>query len=460
MRSNAFPPRILRLAGLLGLMLILITACSSGGDGATSTAADSPDGVETDSHDGPATDETIPPVINAVRVAEIGQSLIGNGVTPVHVNCVVDRAEGDSQLIGVLGGLGGPGYELTPEGYTALAVGFHACVEPEVLVDSFAGLTGGADDAEQAEFDACMNERISDEVNGDLTYTGVSALLLGLSAPEGAQDATLDALTGCVSSRIVASQLASRAEQEQGFAIVVGVDCTAELLDDSILQQYWESTVRGTGETPEIVDDLASCTTAFDSGLADELPADFDPFAGLGALSSVNPALRNGVYSGPPDLALEDGVDYGARITTTDGVIEIDLYEDTAPETVNNFVALARDGFYDSTVFHRVIEGFMAQAGDPSATGSGGPGYSFADEASGLTEIDRRGLLAMANSGPDTNGSQFFITFEAATHLNGAHTVFGEVTGGDDVLSEIDIRDPSNPTGRGEQLVSVEITEN
>ena len=101
----------------------------------------------------------------------------------------------------------------------------------------------------------------------------------------------------------------------------------------------------------------------------------------------------------------------------------------------------------------------MAQGGDPSNTGSGGPGYTFDDEESGLTPVDRRGLLAMANSGPNTNGSQFFITFDAATHLDGLHTVFGEVIEGDEVLAAIDLRDPAAPTSRGEQLISVEITE-
>ena len=101
----------------------------------------------------------------------------------------------------------------------------------------------------------------------------------------------------------------------------------------------------------------------------------------------------------------------------------------------------------------------MAQGGDPTATGSGGPGFNFDDEPAALTSIDRRGLLAMANAGPNTNGSQFFITFEPATFLDGLHAVFGEVIDGDDVLSQIDLRDPAAPTTRGESLVSVEILE-
>ena len=102
----------------------------------------------------------------------------------------------------------------------------------------------------------------------------------------------------------------------------------------------------------------------------------------------------------------------------------------------------------------------MAQGGDPTNTGSGGPGFSFDDEESALTPIDRRGLLAMANSGANTNGSQFFITFDQATHLTGLHAVFGEVLEGDDVLAQIELRDPNNPSSRGEELLSVEIVEN
>ncbi len=121
---------------------------------------------------------------------------------------------------------------------------------------------------------------------------------------------------------------------------------------------------------------------------------------------------------------------------TNKGAIELDLYDADAPATVENFVKLARDGFYDGVIFHRVIPDFMIQSGDPTGTGSGGPGYKFDDEANDHP-VDR-GALAMANSGPNTNGSQFFIvTAEACPWLDGKHTVFGRVTGGMDVVDEI-----------------------
>jgi cyclophilin family peptidyl-prolyl cis-trans isomerase len=125
-----------------------------------------------------------------------------------------------------------------------------------------------------------------------------------------------------------------------------------------------------------------------------------------------------------------------ATIETTKGPIELELFDVDAPKKVGNFVKLARDGFYDGVVFHRVIEDFMIQGGDPTGTGTGGPGYQFEDEIN--THKVERGSLAMANAGPNTNGSQFFIvTAEACPWLDGLHTVFGRVTGGMDVVDEI-----------------------
>jgi cyclophilin family peptidyl-prolyl cis-trans isomerase len=125
-----------------------------------------------------------------------------------------------------------------------------------------------------------------------------------------------------------------------------------------------------------------------------------------------------------------------ATLHTNHGAIAIELFDDDAPKTVENFLKLARDGFYDGVVFHRVIPDFMIQGGDPTGTGSGGPGYQFDDEPNDRKVV--RGALAMANAGPNTNGSQFFIvTTEAASWLDGKHTVFGEVTGGMDVVDTI-----------------------
>jgi len=181
--------------------------------------------------------------------------------------------------------------------------------------------------------------------------------------------------------------------------------------------------------------------------LADSVPGDFVPFAGDRALSGVVAEARNGAYSSAPAMSIDTAKTYIAVLDTDVGEISIELYPDAAPVTVNNFVNLARDGFYDGTVFHRVLEGFMAQAGDPTGTGTGGPGYQFADEFDSGLAFDKTGLLAMANAGAGTNGSQFFITFdvEATSGLTGRHTIFGEVVRNEEVLAEIVRIDPSRP---------------
>ncbi|EYB67377.1 peptidyl-prolyl isomerase [Deinococcus phoenicis] len=146
-----------------------------------------------------------------------------------------------------------------------------------------------------------------------------------------------------------------------------------------------------------------------------------------------------------PAMTLQDGKDYYALIDTDKGQILADLYEQETPVTVNNFVTLARNHYFDGIRFHRVIEGFMAQTGDPTsvdeskkdAWGTGGPGYAFADEFRTKLSFDGPGVLAMANSGPATNGSQFFITFAPTDFLNGKHTIFGKVVQGEDILPKL-----------------------
>ena len=142
-------------------------------------------------------------------------------------------------------------------------------------------------------------------------------------------------------------------------------------------------------------------------------------------------------FDGPPPMMIDPSASYTATINTNMGVIVIDLLAASAPKTVNNFVFLAEDGFYDGLIFHRVIENFMIQGGDPVGLGVAGPGYKFEDETSPSDSFDRPGILAMANSGPNTNGSQFFITTVPTPHLNGNHTIFGMVVEGQDVADAI-----------------------
>lgn len=155
-------------------------------------------------------------------------------------------------------------------------------------------------------------------------------------------------------------------------------------------------------------------------------------------------------YDAPPPLTIDPDASYTATFKTAKGDIVVELFAKQVPNTVNNFVFLARDGFYDNITFHRVIPDFMAQGGDPEGTGRGGPGYQFADEFDQSLRHDKPGILSMANAGPNTNGSQFFITHVPTPHLDGKHSVFGQVTEGMDVVLSL---------ANGDALNTIEITE-
>ena len=155
-------------------------------------------------------------------------------------------------------------------------------------------------------------------------------------------------------------------------------------------------------------------------------------------------------WASPPDMQIDPGKIYHCIVETNKGVIELELYAQHAPKTVNNFVFLVREGFYDGVLFHRVISDFVIQGGDPTGTGRGGPGYQFEDELDDNPLIHETGVISMANSGPDTNGSQFFITHSPQPHLDGRHTVFGKVVKGMDVVDTV---------RQGDRMVRVTISE-
>lgn len=142
-------------------------------------------------------------------------------------------------------------------------------------------------------------------------------------------------------------------------------------------------------------------------------------------------------WSSPPVMQIDQNKTYHATMETSRGTIEIEFFPKNAPKTVNNFVFLSKEGFYDGISFHRVIGDFMIQGGDPTGTGRGGPGYQFEDETRGNPLTHDTGVISMANAGPNTNGSQFFITHSPQPHLNGKHTVFGKVVSGQDVVNAI-----------------------
>lgn len=163
-----------------------------------------------------------------------------------------------------------------------------------------------------------------------------------------------------------------------------------------------------------------------------------DYFSGSNDISNLGNS-EGGEYSEYPEMQIDQDIDYTATIKTNHGDIVVDLYEKDTPKAVNNFIFLAKENFYDGLLFHRVVENFVIQGGDPNGNGSGGPGYTFNDEILAKYTFSDNGVLAMANSGTNTNGSQFFITVTGSnpTYLNGKHTIFGKVISGMDVVDEI-----------------------
>lgn len=210
----------------------------------------------------------------------------------------------------------------------------------------------------------------------------------------------------------------------------------------------------GSDDTPADQSSESGATTASqsESAAADESGAD-----AAECPPAEGAAERTTEFDSAPPMCLTEGVDYSAVITTDAGAVTVDLLEEKAPETVNNFVFLARNKFYEGVTFHRVIPGFMIQGGDPEGTGSGGPGYAFADElpAAGEYEI---GSMAMANAGPSTNGSQFFIvTGDAGVSLPPDYSLFGTVTEGMAAVTAIE--DDGSPQGRPQTTHTIESVE-
>jgi peptidyl-prolyl cis-trans isomerase B (cyclophilin B) len=187
------------------------------------------------------------------------------------------------------------------------------------------------------------------------------------------------------------------------------------------------------------------------------------PLGGVACNAEVPPGAgkEKPRFKNPPEMQIDLNKSYRVVMRTSCGEIELELFDDKAPKTVNSFLFLVRKGFYDGLTFHRIISGFMIQGGDPKGDGTGDLGYKFEDEVDNGLKFDQVGLLAMANSGPDTNGSQFFITAGDASHLNGKHTIFGKVTGGMDVVDalnalEVDQNDKPAQTAYINEITVIE----
>jgi len=215
-----------------------------------------------------------------------------------------------------------------------------------------------------------------------------------------------------------------------------------------------ESIAIGLGGTPSVI---------VDGVLVPQVPFDYSIWENYVqqrlAFLEAEEALADIQYDAPPPMTIDVNAHYTATIQLENGgEIVIELLPQSAPETVNNFVFLAEEGWYDGVTFHRVIPGFMAQAGDPTGLGIGGPGYTIKDEFDPALSHDGPGVVSMANAGPDTGGSQFFITTGPATHLDGLHTIFGRVIEGMDVVEGLTPRDPQDPNAPdGDTIATITI---
>lgn len=241
----------------------------------------------------------------------------------------------------------------------------------------------------------------------------------------------------------------------------IGLDAeqfSVDLTNPEIVQQvegaYQASLDLGLGGTP-------SFFFLYDDGVlftpADQVPWDAQTVSAVLTLAE----LKGQQYSECPPTVIDANKEYTATVITEKGEFKIRLFPDVAPITVNSFVFLAQEDYFDGVTFHRVLPGFVAQTGDPSGTGFGGPGYRFRNEVDPEVIFDRAGLVAMANSGVDTNGSQFFITYDATAQLNGGFTIFGEVIEGMDVVESLTPRDPAQGEDlpEGDRIIDIVIEE-
>jgi cyclophilin family peptidyl-prolyl cis-trans isomerase len=256
------------------------------------------------------------------------------------------------------------------------------------------------------------------------------------------------------------SEWASQSVEEapavfSGYAKELGLDTKAfdqALADgtytDKVMAAYNEAGAAGLSGTPTFVAEGVHYPSQ-QWGLS---------FEGLDIFMQVI-AMKQRQFETPPPPTIEEGKQYQATIQTEKGEIVVELFAEQTPVTVNSFAYLAEQGWYDDTTFHRVVPGFVAQTGDPSATGIGWPGYRCSDELNGDLTFDGPGVLGMANSGPDTNGSQFFITLAAQPNLDGKHTVFGRVISGMDVVESLSARDPQSarPDQPGDRISTITI---
>ena len=443
------------LAALLIAALLTVVACSS--DRQTAERAESVVKEIIQRWEPEASDLTLSP--EAVFAAQIAQSLLGGPLSDSDQYCLSTAATDNDEFAEAITAVLDPNAALTPTYFKSLITSVRDCVGQQRMSDAIAlGLSLNEQNPELSE---CLNNAFVNDPSED-AFLGMAAITAGIPVPPDVAPQTIETLNKCVSIDVIASQLSLQYEQLQSFQKAVNQECLVnELNAYPDIENFWEAAfvTRNVQQLEGISQLVELCEEPLFADFLQEIPDSFVPWSGQRTLAAVSPLLRNNLYMSPPPNTLDDGSQYEATIITSDGSMTFELYADEAPLAVNNFVSLSRDGFYDGLTFHRVLEGFMAQGGDPTGVGTGSPGYRFEDEVDPNLIFDSRGILAMANSGPDTNGSQFFITFVPTPHLDGNYTIFGKLIEGDTVLSAINLRDPANPDNRGQRILEIQIQE-
>ena len=437
------------------LIAVFLTATACGGNETTEPENTENEPAETVAPETP--DLTLP--AEAVFAAQIAQSLLGEPLTDNDQNCLFTAATDNDAFAEAIAAVLDPNASLTPTYFKSLITSVRDCVGQQRMSNAIA--LGLSLNEENPELSECLNETFLNDPSED-AFLGMAAITAGIAVPPDVAPQTIETLNNCVSIDVIANQLALQYEQLQSFQKAVNQECLVEELNAYPgIENFWEAAfVTQNVEQLEGISQLVElCEEPLFADLLQQIPDSFVPWSGQRTLAAVSPLLRNNLYLSPPPNALDDDTQYEATIVTSDGSMTFELYANEAPLAVNNFVSLSRDGFYDGLTFHRVLEGFMAQGGDPTGIGTGSPGYRFEDEVDPNLIFDSRGILAMANSGPDTNGSQFFITFVPTPHLDGNYTIFGKLIDGDTVLSAINLRDPANPDNRGQKILEIQIQE-
>ena len=437
------------------LIAVFLTATACGGNETTEPENTENEIAETVAPETP--DLTLP--AEAVFAAQIAQSLLGEPLTDNDQNCIFTAATDNDAFAEAIAAVLDPNASLTPTYFKSLITSVRDCVGQQRMSNAIA--LGLSLNEENPELSECLNETFVNDPSED-AFLGMASITAGIAVPPDVAPQTIETLNSCVSIDVIANQLALQYEQLQCFQKAVDQECLVdELSAYPGIENFWEAAfVTQNVQQLEGISQLVQlCEEPLFADLLQQIPDSFVPWSGQRTLAAVSPLLRNNLYLSPPPNALDDDTQYEAIIVTSDGSMTFELYANEAPQAVNNFVSLSRDGFYDGLTFHRVLEGFMAQGGDPTGIGTGSPGYRFEDEVDPNLIFDSRGILAMANSGPDTNGSQFFITFVPTPHLDGNYTIFGKLIDGDTVLSAIDLRDPANPDNRGQKILEIQIQE-